>query len=142
MVLTADEKALKDAQIKQLPTIQKLIEADGKIFHELGVLEQGQQSINTRLDRGGKRMDGIEAEVKNLKELMTKYFDRAETRHNELKGEIQNGKIQELRNEIKDRQKEEDKRNAFKRGLYIGLITLAVGTVLAVLGTLFMKVYG
>jgi len=142
MSLTAEEINLKDSQIRQLPTIQGLKQSEEKIFHELEVLEHGQQSINGRLDRGSERMDGIEDELKDLKGLMFKYSERAEARHTEIKNEIKNKEIQELRGDLALRQKEDDKKSAFKSGLYIGLSVLAVGTIISVLGYLIIKAYG
>jgi hypothetical protein len=63
-----------------------------------------------------------------------------------LDREIKDNKMRELEKNLQaaliGRQKDDDKRSAFKNGLLIGLSILAAGTVLSAIGYLFIKAYG
>lgn len=136
-MLTPEEIAAHDERIKQLPTIIGL-------HQDLEGLKDGQESLEKTVSEGfakGKdRMDGIEGKVESLREMMLAFITQSQANHNELKNEIKDGKIQELRNDLHAKAKEDEKRAAFKSGLTIGLTVLAVGAVLSVVGVLISKV--
>jgi len=148
--MTPQQQELND-RVGELPIIKDLQTKDNEIIEDLEGLRVGQERLHSFVQEGfskGKdRMDGIEGEVKEVKNdvkelsrLIVSFFTEAKQMHAELKSEIQNGKIQELRNELQSRQKDEDKRSSFKSGLMIGLSVLAAGTVLSIIGFLVSKV--
>ena len=150
--LSPQEQAL-NGQLGKLPVILELKEKDAEIIEDLESLKAGQTEIHEFVKEGfakGKdRMDGMAGEMKEikddmktLKDMFTSFVTQSQANHNEIKSEIQNGKIQELRNELQLRQKDDDKKSAFKTGLAIGLSVLGAGAILSILGYLFIKAYG
>ena len=149
-MLTPEQIAAQDDQIKQLPTIKKLEQSDQEIIRDLEGLQNGQMILDKKVEvgfeKGRKRMDGIEGEMREIKDemkginkLLVDFITASQSNFVELKSEIQNGKIQELREELKTKRNEEDKKSAFKSGLAIGLIVLGVSSVLAAFGFLLSK---
>ena len=143
-MLTPEQIAVQDEQIKQLPTIIGLHQKNEEIIQDLEGLRVGQESLSRTVSEGfakGKdRMDGIEGKVESLREMMLAFIAQSQSNHNELKNEIKDGKIQELRNDLHTKAKEDEKRAAFKSGLTIGLTVLAVGSGLSFVGFLVSKV--
>ena len=149
-MLTPEQIAAHDDQIKQLPTIQKLEQSDQEIIKDLEGLQNGQMILDKKVEvgfeKGRKRMDGIEGEMrelkdemKGLKNLFIDFMTVSQSNFVELKSEIQNGKIQELREELKTKRNEEDKKSAFRSGLTIGLTVLGVSSIIAAFGFLLSK---
>jgi hypothetical protein len=149
-MLTPEQIAAHDEQIKQLPTIKKLEESDKEIIEDLEGLRQGQNKLEQKVDdgfaKGKDKMEWLETMFKN-------HIEKTEHNHKEAMGaissldrEIKDNKMRELEKNLQaaliGRQKDDDKRSAFKNGLLIGLSILAAGTVLSAIGYLFIKAYG
>ncbi len=88
------EREQVNEKIKNLPVIQDLQKADFEIIKDLEGLKDGQEEINERLDKGAERMDGIEADVRDLKDIVIKGFsdikDTINTKENEkLRSDIE-----------------------------------------------------
>ena len=141
--MTQEEEALNE-RICVLPVIKDLQDKDAEIIEDLEGLKVGQESLRATVSEGfakGKdRMDGIEGKVESLREMMLAFITQSQANHNELKNEIKDGKIQELRNDLHAKNKEDEKRAAFKSGLAIGLTVLGVGAFISAMGFLLSKV--
>jgi archaellum component FlaC len=149
MELSPEQVAL-NGRVTELPVIIGLHEKNKKIIDDLEGLKEGQtildRKVETGFEKGRKRMDGIEGElrevkdeVKSLTALVVNFISQSQINHNELKSEIQNGKIQELREELKIKRNEEDKKSAFRSGLTIGLTVLGISAVISAFGFLLTK---
>ena len=122
-----------------LPIIRELQATDKEIIDDLEQIKEGQDKINDKVDlgfsKGKDRMDGLESMFKdhisttkdNHKETMSAYSD--------LKTEIRDQKITELKNELKDRKSNDN-------GLKNDLIKIALVTIISAVGYLFIKSYG
>jgi hypothetical protein len=142
MELSPEQVALNE-RVVALPAVKE-------IHNDLEGLKVGQQMLDEKVDKGfvkgTKRMDGIEGEMKEVKDelkglktLIVNFVAQSQTNFIELKSEIQNGKIQELREELKAKRGEEDKKSAFRSGLTIGLTVLGVSAILSAFGFLLTK---
>ena len=126
-------------RIRVLPIIRELQATDKEIIDDLELIKEGQDKINDKVDlgfsKGKDRMDGLESMFKdhisttkdNHKEAMGAYSD--------LKTEIRDQKITELKNELKDRKSNDN-------GLKNDLIKIALVTIISAVGYLFIKSYG
>ena len=117
-----------NGQVCQLPVIIGLQAKDVEIIADLEGLKKGQEGIEKRLDKGAERMDGIEGELKNLKETLRDGLK-------EVIGEIKDTKISDLKNELKDRKSSDN-------GLKNDMFKILVVTVIGILGYLYIKVNG
>lgn len=139
--MTPQQEAL-NGQVCELDVIKELQDKDQEIIEDLEGLKKGQSSIEKRLDKGAERMDGIEGEVKqvkdeikSLKDMLVAFVQQSHNNHLELKSDIKDEKYQELRNDMRDR-----KLNGST--LKTGLILLVAGAVLSVLGYLIIHFVG
>lgn len=112
-------------QIEVLPVIKKLQETDETLYAELEKLELGQVGINERLDKGAERMDGIEDELKSLKETLRDGLK-------EVIVEIKDTKISDLKKDLADRKSSDN-------SLRNSLIVIGVLTTVSVIGVLLSK---
>lgn len=119
--LNEQQKIELNGHVEKLPIIEQLKDNDEQLL-------KGQQDIEDRLDKGAKRMDGIEGELKSLKEEFQKGIK-------EIITEVKDQKITDLKKDLSDRKTSDT-------GLKNDLIKIAVVSVLAVLGYLFIKAYG
>lgn len=131
--MTPQQEALQN-QVIELPVIKKLQESDETLYSECVKLEEGQKhleegqnNINNRLDKGAERMDGMEQEMKSIKDALTSGLK-------DVIAEIKDTKISELKKDLSDRKSSDN-------GLKNDLIKILVLTVIGVLGYLFTKAY-
>jgi len=137
-MVTPEQLALNE-RICELPIIAELREKDAEIISDLELIKEGQDKINDKVDlgfaKGKDRMDGLESMFKdhisttkdNHKETMSAYSD--------LKTEIRDQKITELKNELKDRKSSDS-------SLKNDMIKILVVTVISAVGYLFMRSFG
>jgi len=119
--LNEQQKIELNGHVEKLPIIEQLQEKDEQLL-------RGKQEIEDRLDKGAKRMDGIEGELKSLKEEFQKGIKEVIT-------EVKDQKITDLKKDLSDRKTSDSDLKNF-------LIKTAVITVIGVLGYLFVKSYG
>ena len=125
--MTPQEEAL-NGQVCNLDVIKDLQAKDDEIIEDLEGLKDGQEDINSRLDKGAVRMDGIEDELKDLKgELISGLKN--------VISEVRDQKLSELKNELKDRKSSD-------HSLKNDIIKIGIVTVIGALGYLFIKAYG
>jgi len=110
-----------NGHVEKLPIIEQLQENDKQLL-------EGQQDIEDRLDKGAKRMDGIEDELKRLGDALKDGLK-------EVIAEVKDQKFSELKDELTNRKTSGKELQNF-------FIKTAVLTVIAVLGYLFVKSYG
>jgi len=125
--MTPQQEQLQ-AQVCELPVIKELKENDSILFNELEQLREGQLGMNKRLDKGAERMDGIEDELRSLKDTLRDGLKEVIT-------EIKDQKISELKKDLSDRKSSDS-------SLKNDLIKIVVLTVITVVGYLFVKSYG
>ena len=125
--MTAQQEALH-LQVCELPIIKELKENDSILFNELEQLKEGQNSMNSRLDKGAERMDGIEGELKDLKSELKEGIKS-------VISEIKDQKLSELKNELKDRKSNDS-------NLKNDILKIVIVAVLTSVGYLFIKAYG
>jgi len=137
-MVTPEQLALNE-RICELPIIAELREKDAEIISDLELIKEGQDKINDKVDlgfaKGKDRMDGLESMFKdhisttkdNHKETMSAYSD--------LKTEIRDQKITELKNELKDRKSSDS-------SLKNDMIKILVVTVISSVGYLFVRSFG
>ena len=119
--LTAPQIQELNGHVESLPIVLQLKENDFKLL-------EGQQDIEKRLDKGAERMDGIEDELRSLKDALTSGLK-------DVISEVRDQKLSELKNELKDR-------NTSDNGLKNDVIKIIIVSVLACIGYLFIKAYG
>lgn len=125
--MTPQEEAL-NGQVCNLDVIKDLQAKDDEIIEDLEGLKDGQEDINSRLDKGAVRMDGIEDELKKLSDTVKDGLNNVIT-------EIRDHKITELTTELKIKKAEGST-------LKTGLILIAVTTVVSIIGYLAVKAFG
>lgn len=119
--LTEQQRQELNGHVEKLPIVEQLKDNDEQLL-------KGQQDIEDRLDKGAKRMDGIEGELKSLKEEFQKGIKEVIT-------EVKDRKFTELKDELTNRK-------ASSKELQNFFIKTAVLTVIGALGYLFIKSYG
>ena len=129
--MTPDQEALNN-RIIELPVIVELREKDGEIIDDLEGLKEGQKKlseyVHNGFTKGTRRMDGIEDELKSLKDEFQRGIKEVIT-------EIKDQKISDLKKDLSDRK-------ASDSTLKNDLIKIAVVTILGAIGFLFLKAYG
>lgn len=100
------EKSYLNRHVEELQVINELRDNDEMLL-------KGQKDIEERLDKGADRMDGIEEEVRGVKEdvkklteLMIESNKQRDQQHADLKHTIVNNEISKLKKELKDREQE------------------------------------
>ena len=119
--LTEQQKQELNGHVEKLPIVEQLKDNDEQLL-------RGQQDIEERLDKGAKRMDGIEGELKSLKEEFQKGIK-------EIITEIKDQKITDLKKDLGDRKNSDT-------SLKNDLIKIVVVTVISAIGYLIVKAYG
>jgi len=119
--LNEQQKLELNGHVEKLPIIEQLQENDEQLL-------KGQQDIEDRLDKGAKRMDGIEGELKSLKEEFQKGIK-------EIITEVKDQKITDLKKDLSERKTNDSDLKNF-------LIKTAVLTAIGIVGYLFVKAYG
>ena len=119
--LNEQQRVELNGHVEKLPIIEQLIVNDEKLL-------EGQQDIEERLDKGAKRMDGIEDELRSLKEEFQRGIKEVIT-------EVKDQKISDLKKDLSDRKNSDT-------GLKNDLIKIAVVAILGAIGYLFIKAYG
>ena len=119
--LTPQQRAELNNHVEGLPIVEELKKNDERLL-------EGQKDIEERLDKGAKRMDGIEGELKSLKEEFQKGIREVIT-------EVKDQKISDLKKDLGDRKNSDS-------SLKNDLIKIVVVTVISALGYLIVKVYG
>ena len=116
--MTAEEEARRltlNNQVCELPIIEELKSNDLKLFDEVKDLKEGHSDIiehldhiDSRLEDGTERMDGIEGKVDKIADKLNSYSERAEQRHREIKDDLKDQKYQDLKEEKKELQAQID----------------------------------
>jgi len=119
--LTEQQRQELNGHVEKLPIVEQLKDNDEQLL-------RGQQDIEERLDKGAKRMDGIEGELKSLKEEFQKGIK-------EIITEIKDQKITDLKKDLGDRKNSDT-------SLKNDLIKIVVVTVISAIGYLIVKAYG
>lgn len=119
--LTEQQRQELNGHVEKLPIVEQLKDNDEQLL-------RGQQDIEERLDKGAKRMDGIEGELKSLKEEFQKGIK-------EIITEIKDQKITDLKKDLGDRKNSDT-------SLKNDLIKITVVTVISAIGYLIVKAYG
>ena len=101
MELTDEQKHTMNHQVKQLPVIQELQEQDKQIMDKLNGLETGQEDIEERLDKGAKRMDGIEGELKEVKAMLRESDTKRDQQHEKIIDKISEKETEKLKSDIR-----------------------------------------
>jgi len=120
-LLTEQQRQELNGHVEKLPIVEQLKDNDEQLL-------RGQQDIEERLDKGAKRMDGIEGELKSLKEEFQKGIK-------EIITEIKDQKITDLKKDLGDRKNSDT-------SLKNDLIKITVVTVISAIGYLIVKAYG
>lgn len=98
-----------DEQIKQTDTIKELQERDEEIVKDLEGLKEGQEKINEKVDtgfeKGRKRMDGIEGDLKNLTQMLTNSDKKRDEQHGAILNKITDNEIVRLEKKLAERDK-------------------------------------
>jgi len=110
-----------NGHVEKLPVVMELKENNRQLL-------EGQQDIEKRLDKGAERMDGIEDELKSLKDALTNGLK-------DVIAEVRDQKLSELKNELKDRKSSD---NSLKNDM----IKIIVVSIIGAIGYLFIKSYG
>lgn len=110
-----------NGHVEKLPVVVELKENNRQLL-------EGQQDIEKRLDKGAERMDGIEDELKSLKDALTSGLK-------DVISEVRDQKLYELKSELKDRKSNDN-------GLKNDIIKIGIVAVLSIVGWLFIKAYG
>jgi len=120
-MITEQQRQELNGHVEKLPIVEQLKDNDEQLL-------RGQQDIEERLDKGAKRMDGIEGELKSLKEEFQKGIK-------EIITEIKDQKITDLKKDLGDRKNSDT-------SLKNDLIKIVVVTVISAIGYLIVKAYG
>ena len=115
-----------DNQIKQTDTVKSLHDRDEEIIKDLDGLKEGQAKLNDKVnsgfDKGRKRMDEIEDEMK-------KGFDNISQSHNDLAREIKDTRISDLTKKLDTKASNDSN---IKNGVIVGLTLLLLGAVFTI----------
>jgi len=105
MELTPAEIA-ENERIRKLPVIKELHKMDEEIVKDLDGLKQGQKELNSKVEigfeKGRKRMDSIESDVREIKEIMLENNRKRDKQHQETLDKISNNEIQRLEKKVDD----------------------------------------
>lgn len=142
-MLTPEQIEHQEIQLNQLPTIKALKEADETLYRELKTLEQGQKSLEDKVDtgfeKGKERMDGMESKIDNLFNLFTSHTQRTEQMHQETKDALKDHKYQDLKEEKKALQAQIDDAKKRKWDIAKGLGLLIAGAIISGISITFFK---
>ena len=105
-----------DKQIQETDTVKSLHSRDEEIVKDLEDLKGGQASLNSKVDigfeKGRKRMDGIEADMKKLTQMFIDRDKKTDAQHTEVMEKITNNEIVKLKKELEDRDRSLEKKDS------------------------------
>ena len=147
--MTPQQEAL-NGQVSELDVIKNLQDKDQEIIDDLEGLKEGQKTLEDKVDvgfeKGRKRMDGIEGEMKELRAdfksfigMFTNHVSRTEQMHQETKNSIQDHKYQDLQDEKKALKAQIEESKAKKWEILKMLGTGAVSLMVGGLGVYLFK---
>ena len=125
--MTPEELEMLNKKIAKLPVIMELQHNDSQIMKELLQLKSGQVDIEDRLDKGAKRMDGIEGEVRQVREMLTLSDQKRDMQHEEIKNKIVDNEIQRLKRALDDRERRIEVSDSRKWEIIKMIIAAVVG---------------
>jgi len=145
-VLTEEQITDLERKIGQLPTIKKLKENDNRIIKDLEGLRKGQEElendVRTGFEKGRKRMDGMEGEMKEIKTLLINSKLDMDRNHTELKEEIRNDKLKRLEDRLEKKDEELKRKKEFLEKIKSGVILIAISSLVGYIAWSFKTVIG
>jgi len=130
------EIAAIDEQIKQTDTVKLLQERDEEIVKDLEGLKEGQEKINEKVDigfeKGRKRMDGIEGELKDVKRMLVDSGKKRDEQHTAILNKITDNEIVRLEKKLGEREKQIEKKDSKEWELAKIILTAVISIVITI----------
>lgn len=108
--------AALDEQIKQTETVKLLQSRDEEIVEDLNDLKEGQIQLNdkveTGFEKGRIRMDGIEGEMKTIKDMILEGDKKRDEQHGAILHKITDNEIARLEKQLNKRDSELEKKDS------------------------------
>lgn len=140
--LNEQQKLELNSVCSELPFVQELKAKDEEIIEDLEGLKKGQaqldQKVETGFEKGRKRMDGIEGELKEVKQSLDGLKDVIIKQHEEIKSKITDNEISRLKTALDERDKAIEK----KDGRAWEVIKIGLTAVASIIVTYYLVVSG
>lgn len=105
-----------DNQLKQTDTVKQLQTRDEEIVSDLEGLKEGQKQLNDKVElgfeKGRKRMDGIEGELKQVKEMLVDSGKKRDAQHTAILNKITESEISRLEKKLETRENQLEKKDS------------------------------
>lgn len=133
--MTPEQIADLDGRVCQLPVIKRLEENDASIIHALDSIKE---DMDSRFEKGARRMDGIEDELKSLKTMISEGDRKRDEQHANIMNKMDQKENERLKEEllraIESKRAQDNRIWDVTKIVIGGALTILIGAYMVVTG--------